>query len=356
MSQGRLHLLLSQSSFFPGDARTPGQLTQNIEAYEYYLRGRYHFNKSNRAGVDSSIMLFQKALELDPTFALAYASLAQAYHEWYSTYDARKEWDEKAFVAVGKALTLDPNLAEAYLARGVIYWGQFNRTQPERGVQELRLAIELNPNLSGAHEYLGAIYGHIGLLDEALVEAKKSVELDPGNVEHQYRVGQVLLYQQQYAEALSVFENVREVYNPGFLSSQKGITLWYLDRKEEAWQLLKEASAQYPEDRFLNSTLAIILATRGEEKEAEARIRHALEQGKGFGDYHHVAYYAGSAYAYMKKNKEAVQWLQTAADNGFPCYPLFERDPDLNSLRNDPTFVAFMEKLKERWERYKATL
>ncbi|MGH2567988.1 MAG: protein kinase domain-containing protein, partial [Bacteroidota bacterium] len=339
-----------------GDARTRGQPTQNFEAYEYYLRGKFHFNISNRAGVDSSIILFQRAVELDPTFGLAYASLAQAYHEWYSTYDARKEWDEKAFVAVEKALTLDPNLAEAYLARGLIYWGQFNRTQPERGLQELRRAIELNPNLSGAHEYLGAIYGHIGLLEEALVEAKKSVELNPANVEHQYRVGQVLLYQQQYAEALSVFETVKEVYNPGFVSSQKGIILWYLGREKDAWQLLKDALTKYPEDRFLNSTFAIMLAARGEEKEAEARIQNALERGKGFGDYHHVAYYAGSMYAFLKKNKQAVQWLQTAADNGFPCYPLYEKDPNLDLLRNDPMFIQFMAELKNRWEGYKATL
>jgi hypothetical protein len=100
----------------------------------------------------------------------------------------------------------------------------------------------------------------------------------------------------------------------------------------------------------------MLLAKAGKEREAEETIRRAVEIGKGFGHFHHTAYNIASAYALLNKPEPAVKWLQVVADDGMPCYPLFENDANLDNLRKDERFIAFMAKLKQQWERYKATL
>jgi hypothetical protein len=100
---------------------------------------------------------------------------------------------------------------------------------------------------------------------------------------------------------------------------------------------------------------ALLLAAGGEQRKADSRIQSAIEK-KSFGHFHHTAHYIASAYALMNKPEPAIQWLQEAAETGFPCYPLFEHDPNLNSLRKDGRFISFMEQLKKQWEHYKATL
>ena len=82
---------------------------------------------------------------------------------------------------------------------------------------------------------------------------------------------------------------------------------------------------------------------------SDAEIREALERGKAFQHFHHVMYAVASAYALLHKQEEALHYLQMAADDGFPCYPLFEHDPNLDSLRKNPGFVAFMDRQKKQW-------
>jgi hypothetical protein len=100
----------------------------------------------------------------------------------------------------------------------------------------------------------------------------------------------------------------------------------------------------------------MIFAKTGKPREAEAEIAHAIAIGKDFGHFHHTAYNIASAYALLNKPEQAVQWLQTAADDGFPCYPLFANDSNLKGLRGDEGFIAFMAKLKQQWDRYNTTL
>jgi hypothetical protein len=100
----------------------------------------------------------------------------------------------------------------------------------------------------------------------------------------------------------------------------------------------------------------MLLAHAGKESEAEETIQRAIEIGRGFGHFHHTAYNIASAYALMNKPDQAVKWLIVAADEGFPCYPYFEIDHTLDNIRQDPSFIAFMTKLKAQWEKYNASL
>ena len=89
-------------------------------------------------------------------------------------------------------------------------------------------------------------------------------------------------------------------------------------------------------------------------EDAENAIQQSLTAGKGLQHFHHTSYNLASAYALMNKADEAMKWLQFTVDDGFPCYPLFAEDRQLDSLRKDERFIAFMATLKQQWKRYKA--
>ena len=100
----------------------------------------------------------------------------------------------------------------------------------------------------------------------------------------------------------------------------------------------------------------MIAASAGQDEDAEELIKQAIEKGKGYGHFHHTAYTIACAYALMNNRQEAVTWLETTAETGFPCYPLFERDANLDNLRQEPRFVAFLNESRRQWEHYKAVL
>jgi hypothetical protein len=101
---------------------------------------------------------------------------------------------------------------------------------------------------------------------------------------------------------------------------------------------------------------AMMLAKAGKEHEAEATIQHAIEIGRGYAHFHHTSYNIASAYALMHQPGPALKWLQVTAEEGFPCYPLFEGDANLDNLRKDAGFISFMATQKRQWEHFDATL
>ena len=184
-----------------------------------------------------------------------------------------------------------------------------------------------------------------------------TISTDPTNTAALLRVGVNLLYQGKYEQALAAFAG-SEKFNPGTWGYQTAWALFQLGRVEEAAARVEETLRAYPQDEggSLTSMQAMFAAAAGDNDQAEEKIKKAAQIGKGYGHFHHTAYAIASAYALMNKRDQAVQWLRTASEDGFPCYPLFELDPNLNNLRQDPKFLAFMKSLKEQWERYKATL
>src|SRR4029450_11989796 len=109
-----------------------------------------------------------------------------------------KKLEGKAFVAVRKALSLDPDLAEAHLARGRLLWTPANHFPHDKAIQEYRQALALDPNLDEARNQLALVYGHIGLLDEALQELERAVAINPTNAPARFRIGETYLFQGKY--------------------------------------------------------------------------------------------------------------------------------------------------------------
>jgi len=327
------------------------RMTPNANAYDFYLRGLYESHQESRVATDSAIGLLERATTADPQFALGYSALAYAYTEKLFDYDPNRRWEERAYVAIQKALALDPDLADAYLARGKLTWTLANHFPHARAIQDMKRALALNPNLATARYWLGGIYLHIGLLDKALQELRLAVSLDPSDVEAPPRIARVHWYEQQFDTALVEFERMA-----GW-EDEHALVLDHLGRTDEALRLLQQAEGRGPrEPADIASARAVILARRGRRAQVAQQIAIAVARGSGRSHFHHAEYNIATAYALQGDHAKAMEWLRRTAEDGLPCYPLFAGDPYLDSLRRDPEFVAFLGRLKAQWETYKTTL
>ena len=340
---------------------SPGSQTINSAAYDFYLRGKVNAGSENRDNNGTAIKLLEQAVAADPTFAPAYAHLARAYHikAFYFAPDSeKKKLIEDAQVLVEKALRLDPNVAEAYLARGLLLWTHQNRFPHDLAAQSYERAIALNPTLDEAHHQLALVYLHVGLLDKGWAQIEQALAANPANTMARFRFGVIDLIRGRSEAALAIFDSTPLEKNPALVTFQKAAALFQLGRIQEATALVDEYLATYSTDEggTVTSLKAMLQAKAGKAGDAEKGIQRAIEIGRGFGHFHHTAYNIASAYALLDKPDEAIRWLQTAADDGLPCYPLFEQDDNLNSLRTDERFVAFLAQMKARLQRYAATL
>ncbi len=331
----------------------------NPAAYDDFLRARYYLNHQTKENNDSAIEALNRAVVNDPNFAAGWAELAQAYvWKLFLFSPDEKELREKAFVAAEKALALDPELPEAYLARGRLLWTPANHFPHEQAIQEYRRALALNPSLDEARNQLALVLSHVGLLDEALAELDQALAANPANNLARFRVGEIQLFQAKHEQALTALRNIAPEVNPALVGHQIVFALFALGRKEEASAELEGFLKEYPDDNrgLFTSLQAILAASDGQHRMAEEKIELAIERGKGFGHFHHTAYHIACAYAIMNMRDQAMKWLQAAANDGFPCYVLFERDRNLDNLRDDADFKALMGKLKQESQKYKSLL
>jgi serine/threonine protein kinase/tetratricopeptide (TPR) repeat protein len=333
----------------------------NPVAYDAYMRGKVNVSSENPDNNEAAIKLFEQSVAADSTFAPAYAELARAYNikaRYFAPVTEKNQLNEEAEVDVEKALALDPNLAEGYFARGLILWTPYKRFPHDQAIRSYRRALELNPNLDEAHHQLGFIYLHIGMLDKAWEEIQKALAINPGNTLARYRLGVIDMCRAKYEEAFQIFNSTPLDKNPSLLTFYTANALFRLGREEEAMGMIEHFLKDHPNDEggAVTSVKAMILAKAGKNSEAEAAIQRAIEIGRGYAHFHHTSYNIASAYALMNQPEPAMKWLQVTADEGFPCYPLFEGDANLVNLRKDPRFVAFLANQKQQGERYNATL
>ncbi len=328
--------------------------TKNAEAYDFYLRGRFYLTEEGgKSGYETAMTWFERATALDPSFALAYSELALASSAIFFSFDADKKYEEKAYVALQKALALNPNLARAYVTRANLVWNLANGFPHEQAIKDHRRALEIDPHLAVARRILGATLVHLGLFDQALAELQTALRLEPNDIGAPPRIARIYLYQQKYELALAGFRKA----NPSnsAIMAEMALTLLHLGRKDEAFRLVEKGLKERPEGRAtydLNAAYAVLLADAGRRREAEEQIRLAIEGGRGISHFHHAEFSIACAYALMGRKQQALEWLENTAEHGMPCYPLFNTEPALDSLRDDPRFQAFMEKMKKQWEGY----
>lgn len=328
-------------------------LTTNLEALDYYLKGEFHLKKQSLSDINLAIEYYLKAIENDPDFAMAYNDLASAYMRKNLSFDPNTKWEEEAYAAAGKALQLNPELANPHIIQGQFYWSPSHNFAHEEAIKEFEKAISKDPTLSQAYEQLALVQLHVGLFDKALENANKSIQIDPINYRSKRFIGEIYLFQGEYEKALKEFNKIPESFVPQPTQAFKALTYFDLNQLEKSIEIIEKNLNDFPNSPHLNAVYAIILASQGKKNEAIVKMELAHENTVDYIHAHHIYYYSGVAAALLNENQKALEWLEKAAITGFPNYPLFNSDPKLYSLKNDQDFINLLSKLNEEWEHYK---
>lgn len=166
--------------------------------------GRFIAATDDSTNLFRAISLYQEATTLDPHFALAYAALGQVYQFMYFAWGPRGNFLQEAVLATEKALAIDSTLAEGYVTRGNLLWNRASRFAHEESIREEQKALRLNPNIASAHQSLGGIYFHIGLLDESLRELRTALLLDPLNIWTPPRIARIYRYMGKFDSSVAI--------------------------------------------------------------------------------------------------------------------------------------------------------
>jgi adenylate cyclase len=284
--------------------------TLNAQAYDLYLRGQDYLFRLTKRSVERAIQLFEKAIELDPRFAAAYAGCSGAYGQMYWMFTRDEKYREKARELSFKALMYDNNLAEAYTAMGVSYfiWGKF---------------------------------------EEAGASARKAIELDPDDFIAYWTLGRIHFANGEFELAHDVYQRVIKL-KPEFVNAYSDLkmTCLRLGREQDAaharGQLLERMPTyllQNPDDGRQRMIYAIVLAEVGRNEEA---LREAAQAEELSPNDPLMLYNVACVYSRLGEPRRAVEALRQAIAAGYENFPWLRNDPDLDALREEADFKELM--------------
>lgn len=194
-------------------ARLAAPVPVDPQSYDLCLRGRYRAFSNSSQGLVEPIGYLEQAVTREPNLAAAHALLARAYiTQAFFVQPEEQSLDAKALDEVNRALELDPDLADAFLARGMIYWTHRNGFPHEQAIREIKHAVELDPDLAEAHHQLAMIFLHVGLLEKAEQELQTALQLEPTNMRVGYRIAVTLLDEGKPQEAMAGLEGTRSFF------------------------------------------------------------------------------------------------------------------------------------------------
>jgi tetratricopeptide (TPR) repeat protein len=325
--------------------------TVNPEAYDLYLKGRFYWNQRNPAAIKESIGYLQKAIERDSNFALAYVGLADDYNigNILGAYSPKNSLPE-ARAAATKALALDPSLAEAHAALGMVkshYDFDFPGAQ-----KEFLKALELNPNSAYAHLFYSNSYlACVGRMSEAIAENKRALELDPLSLPINNFMGMTYMFAGNYDKAYQQFQHTIAM-DPTFPLAHQYFA-WLLTVMGKYEQAIKEGEESEllggasPEDGAAEaSTLLQAFKTGGEKRFWQKHLELTLQALNRPGNDFVAASDVASAYALAGDKGKAFEWLYKAYEerDGMDI-ALLKCDPGFKSLRGDPRFADLLRRM-----------
>jgi adenylate cyclase len=281
--------------------------TVNAQAYDLYLRGQAYLYRLTKRGTEYAIQLFEKAIELDPRYAAAYAGCSCAYGQMFQWFARDEQYRDKAQEFSFKALMYDSNLSEAYTAMGLSYfiWGKF-----DEAAASVKKAIELDADDFVAHWTLGRIHFSTGQLEQAIEHFRRVIDLQPAFYVGYSDLGQCLLGLGRADESLAVARQVVEMM-PNYL-------------------------LQNPDDSRARMFFAVTLLDVGDRESALREGEAAIEASPGDSV---MLYNAACLYTRLGETRRAVDTLRQAIAAGVRNFDWMKHDPDLNALRDDPEFI-----------------
>ncbi|MGK2963251.1 MAG: protein kinase domain-containing protein [Gemmatimonadaceae bacterium] len=285
--------------------------TENVQAYDYYLRGRQYFHQLRRKSLEYARQMFNKAIEIDPEYARAYAGVADSCSMLYTYFDAREFNLRQADIASKKALALEPDLAEAHVARG--------------------LAVSLRKQF-----------------DEAEQEFDTAMKLDPKLFEAPYWYGRALQSAGKFEDAVKMFERAshlrpEDYQAPGFAAQAYG-SLGLVDERDvglrRALKLMEDRLELNPDDARAANLAAAFLARLGDLTKAVEYADRSLAIDP---DDPMLLYNVSCTYVALGRHEDALNCLERAVDKGFGHKEWIDHDPDLDPIRDNMRFQALSE-------------
>ena len=323
--------------------RVTKHYTENTDAYQFYLQGRYYQNKRTHEGLSKSIEYFQQAIAQDSNYALAYAGLADSYSYLGNHGFLRpNEVFPKGKTAVLKALEIDDSLAEAHTSLGYIRVDyDWDWSSAER---EFKRAIELNPSYTRAHSLYAALLGARGSFDEALSEMKRALEPDPLSLYDNTNLGWYLYMSRRYDDAIVQYKKTLDM-DPNFAQAHLWFGLVYEQTKMygEAIAEFQKAIALYKDSATAAAALGHAYAIAGNRVEA-LRILNEL---KNISKRKYVsAYDIAVINAGLEDKEQVFVWLERAYDERDGWLAFWAKvDPRLAGVRGDQRFADLLRRI-----------
>jgi serine/threonine protein kinase/tetratricopeptide (TPR) repeat protein len=317
--------------------------TVNPRAYESYLQGRYFWNKRTPGDLNASIKSFDGAIAIDPTYARAYAGLADSY----ATMGNNRllppdEAFPKAEAAAEKALSLDEDLAEAHASLAFAHWNyDFDWDVVDR---EYKRAIELNPGYATAYHWYSGYLSGMGRHSEAIAAVKKARELDPLSPRINANVGFILYFARQNDAAIEELQKTLQMdTSSGAPYLYLGMAYLQEGKSQEAIVALEKNSRISDSPAADALDLAYGYAVAGRREDSLGLLRQVMAQP-------HKSYmpalWVARVYTALGEKEDALKWLRKAYDERSPQLPFLNVDPRWDPLRSDPRFQDLLRRMK----------
>ena len=318
------------------------QPTENTEAYQLYLRGRYLWNRRTGENLKKALAYFEQAAEKDLHYALAYAGMADSC-VLIPIYAAGTPQDylPRARAGAQKAVELDDTLAEAHTSLAYVFFYDFENAQ---SVKEFERAISLNPNYAMAHLWYGlGPLSAMGEFDRAIAEEKRALELDPVSPIINADLGTVYTLARRYDEAIAQLRDTVEM-NPQFYGGHRCLG-WALELKGATGEAIAEyhKAFELSDDPMMLAMLAHAEASIGKQNQARQILGQLTEEAKA----RYVPAYAFAViYLALGEKDHALDWLEQAARDHDGFYiNLIKFEPFLDPLRGDPRFETLVSRI-----------
>ena len=322
--------------------RLTRRYTDNLEAYQLYLTGRYHWTKFTPPDIRKGIGFFQQAIELDPKYALAYFGFAEANRSLAINADVpSKDCLPQAKAAAIKALEIDDSLAEAHASLSFsLIWYDWDW---DGGAREAQRAIALNPNSAHSHFALAHVLSDQGRHDQALAEVARARELDPVFLLYRALEGMFFHHAGRDAEALERLQKTAD------LDSNFWVTHLMLGKVYTQQRKYSEALEEFGKARELShgnseaiASIGYTAALAGDELKAQA----VLDELKALSNEHYVPpVNVALVLNALGKKDEALASLEKGCEDRDVRLTLLKVDPRWDSLRSDPRFIAILKRI-----------
>ena len=322
--------------------------TSNPDAYDEFMSGLRDSYASQPEILEKAIQHLSQAVELDPEFALAHATLSYVSMNLHFEFDPQHTWLEKVEHHCRRALELDPALPEGHFARAWILWSPAKNFQHTEAIEALEKVLAIQPNNERAHNRMATIGLHIGRLPEARIAHERAQRSNPKT--RSLNLFMFHLYSGEFARLEEAAEAyIREGPGVAYALQVRALSPLYAGNLDLAEKHLATAREQLPDEPLIISLQGIVHARRNRTRLALECVRRALDSPRSFGHTHHTYYQIACVFAVLGDTQKAIAWVDRTADTGFPCWPFFRLDPHLENLREMPAFQKLVEDLEHKY-------